>query len=108
MNTHCHSVRVRCFFFDRVSRGTLNLARASAESGALVVFEPSGVGEPRLFREAWSIAHVVKYSNDPLRDIADLHLGESERNGLLLEIETLGSDGLRYRVLPASLPEAIS
>ena len=85
------------FFFDRVSRGTLNLARASAESGALVVFEPSGVGEPRLFREAWSIAHVVKYSNDRLRDIADLDLGESERNGVLLEIETLGARGLRYR-----------
>lgn len=85
------------FFFDRVSRGTLNLAKASSEIGALVVFEPSGVGDPRLFEEAWSIAHVVKYSNDRLRDIADLDLQSSVRNNLLLEIETLGESGLRYR-----------
>src|SRR5947209_2629974 len=40
------------FFLDRVSRGTLILAKASADKGALVVFEPSGVEDPRLFREA--------------------------------------------------------
>lgn len=85
------------FFFDRVSRGTLNLAAHSLERGALVVFEPSGVGDPRLFREAWELAHVVKYSNDRLREIADLNLKSSVRNRLLLEIETLGASGLRYR-----------
>ena len=84
------------FFFDRVSRGTLNLAKSSAARGALIVFEPSGIGEARLFREAWSIAHVVKYSHDRLRDIADLDL-HTVRNDLLLEIETLGASGLRYR-----------
>lgn len=85
------------FFFDRVSRGTLNLVTHSRQQGALVVFEPSGVGDPRLFREAWELAHVVKYSNDRLRDIADLELKSTIRNGLLLEIETLGASGLRYR-----------
>lgn len=85
------------YFFDRVSRGTLNLAQASADRGALIVFEPSGIGEPRLFREAWSIAHVIKYSNDRLRDIADLDLQQSKNAQLILEIETLGASGLRYR-----------
>jgi len=85
------------FFFDRVSRGTLNLATHSLERGALVVFEPSGVGDPRLFREAWNLAHVVKYSNDRLRDMADLNIKSSVRNSLFLEIETLGASGLRYR-----------
>ena len=85
------------FFFDRVSRGTLMLANACADRGALVVFEPSGVGEPRLFQEAWSVAHVVKYSHVRLRDIADLDLKTSVRSDLLLEIETLGAAGLRYR-----------
>jgi sugar/nucleoside kinase (ribokinase family) len=85
------------FFFDRVSRGTLNLAAHSLQRGALVVFEPSGVGDPRLFREAWELAHVVKYSNDRLRDLADLDLKSSLGNNLLLEIETLGASGLRYR-----------
>ena len=85
------------FFFDRVSRGALHLARAGAERGAVVVFEPSAVGDPDLFREAWCLAHVVKYSHERLRDIADLDLKRSEREGVLLEVETLGPDGLRYR-----------
>lgn len=85
------------FFFDRVSRGNLLLAEKSAAAGAVIVFEPSGIGEPRLFREAWSIAHIVKYSNERLRDIADLDLSANLRKSPLLEIETLGGDGLRYR-----------
>lgn len=81
------------FFFDRVSRGALELARASSARGALVVFEPSGVRDERLFHEAVQISDVVKYSHERLG-----HL----RNGAKyppsdLEIETLGSDGLRYR-----------
>lgn len=85
------------FFFDRASRGAIHLARASSNSGAVVVFEPSGVGDPGLFREAWSLAHVVKYSHERLRDIADLELKRSERDRVLLEVETLGAGGLRYR-----------
>ncbi len=85
------------FFFDRVSRGTLILAKSCAERGALVVFEPSGVGEPRLFREAWSVAHVVKYSHERLREIADSDLQTSVRCHVLLEIETMGASGLRFR-----------
>jgi sugar/nucleoside kinase (ribokinase family) len=84
------------FFFDRVSRGVLRLAEASSKGGAVVAFEPSGVGDPDLFREAWSLAHVVKYSHERLRDIADLDLKRSEREGVLLEVETLGPGGLRY------------
>jgi fructokinase len=85
------------FFFDRVSRGSLHLGRKASENGALVLFEPSGIGDPDLFREAWGLAHVVKYSHERLRDIADLELNPSEREGILLEIETLGEEGLRYR-----------
>ena len=91
------------FFFDRVSRGSLHLATKASENGAVVVFEPSGIGDPSLFREAWALAHVVKYSHERLRDIADLDLRPSEREGILLEIETLGEEGLRYRsCLPKS------
>lgn len=84
------------YFFDRVSRGTLNLANAAADRGAVVFFEPSGVGDPRLFREAWGIAHVVKYSNERLPDIADLDLSASATGNVLLEIQTLGDAGLRF------------
>jgi fructokinase len=92
-----HLISPKVFFFDRVSRGTLILAQACKGLGALIVFEPSGVGEPDLFREAWRISHVVKYSHERLRDIADVDLDRSDRESLLLEVETLGSDGLRFR-----------
>jgi sugar/nucleoside kinase (ribokinase family) len=85
------------FFFDRVSRAALLLARACSAGGAVVVFEPSSVGDPDLFREAWCLAHIVKYSHERLRDIADLEWKRSEREGVLLEVETLGAEGLRYR-----------
>ena len=93
----------QAFFFDRVSRGSLTLAAEASKRGAVVVFEPSGLGDPALFREAWSKAHIVKYSHDRLRDIADLGLKASDKENVLLEIETLGADGLRYR---SHLPEA--
>ena len=89
--------RSNVFFFDRVSRGVLNVARALRKSGAVIVFEPASVGDPRLFREAWVLAHIVKYSHERLRDIADLEFAPGERNGVLLEIETLGRAGIRYR-----------
>jgi fructokinase len=85
------------FFFDRVSRAALHLAKVCSEGGAVVVFEPSSVGDPDLFREAWSLAHLVKYSHERLGDILDLKLKRSEQEGVLLEVETLGAEGLRYR-----------
>jgi sugar/nucleoside kinase (ribokinase family) len=85
----------RVFFFDRLSRGALMLARQCAELGAAVVFEPTSVGNPVLFREAWELADVVKYSHERLHDLpAELEA----RTGPRLQIETLGRDGLRYRL----------
>src|ERR1700694_3242898 len=60
------------FFFDRVSRGAITWAKASAQNGALVVFEPSSVGDPRLFQEAISCAHILKYSYERLHSIPGL------------------------------------
>jgi fructokinase len=81
------------FFLDRVSRGALILAEASAAQGALVVFEPSGVRDPKLFREALEIAHVVKYSHERMGQLGESIASASPP----LQIETLGSEGLRYR-----------
>lgn len=84
----------RVFFFDRVSRGSLILAGRAAQLGALVMFEPSSVGDQSLFQEAWDLAHVVKYSHERLTDLPDsLEFGPN----VLLQIETLGAAGLRYR-----------
>ena len=86
--------RPEVFFFDRVSRSSLLLAEASAACGGLVVFEPSSIGNPRLFSEALSHTHIPKYSGTQLRDFATRDLRD---DGLWLEIETLGSNGFRYR-----------
>lgn len=86
------------FFFDRVSRAALLLAGHCREQGAVVVYEPSGVGEPNLFREALSLAHVLKYSVERLGDA----IKNYDRDTVLLEIETQGDAGLRFRSrLPA-------
>lgn len=85
----------KVFFFDRVSRGAINLASFYRDAGSLVVFEPSGVGDPRLFREALEYAHIVKYSQDRINQIR----GITKIKGPLLEIQTHAAQGLRYRRL---------
>jgi fructokinase len=86
------------FFFDRVSRSSIDLARNFAEKGSLVVFEPSGSSDPRLFREALRISHILKYSSQRARAFSDL----LKTTKALLEIETLGDEGLRYRTTLSS------
>jgi sugar/nucleoside kinase (ribokinase family) len=81
------------FFFDRLSRATLNLAARASAEGAVVVFEPSGNGTTKLFTEALRLAHVVKYSNQRFAGI-DKTIGRS--SAILLEIQTVGEQGLRY------------
>ncbi|MCU7919934.1 MAG: carbohydrate kinase family protein [Candidatus Thiodiazotropha sp. (ex Dulcina madagascariensis)] len=83
------------FFFDRVSRGAIILAKACAKNGGIVVFEPSAIGEPALFKEAVSLAHILKYSSDRIDKL--VHSSTTPGTGCI-EIQTLGSKGLRYRV----------
>lgn len=85
--------RASVFFFDRVSRGMLLLAQSFAKRGAIVVFEPSAVGDPQLFAQAFSVAHIVKYAEER-RATLDVNWPTEHP---LLEIETLGKEGLRYR-----------
>jgi fructokinase len=80
------------FFFDRASRGAIMLAQRCAELGALVMFEPSGVGDESLFRGAAQVSHVLKYSHERLSGEGILRECRPA-----LQIETLGRDGLRYR-----------
>ena len=82
------------FFLDRLSRGALNLARDASEAGALVVFEPSALSATNLVSDAIRIAHIVKYANNRL----DAAPGAMEPGAAtLLEIQTLGATGVRYR-----------
>ncbi|QTG17319.1 carbohydrate kinase (plasmid) [Agrobacterium tumefaciens] len=82
------------FFFDRVSRAAINLAKEASRSGAVVVFEPSGKSDEKLFEEALQVAHVVKYSDQRLSGAGG---PMTDDRATLVEIQTLGSQGLRYR-----------
>lgn len=82
------------FFFDRVAAGTLDLARRSRERGALVVFEPSGIKTESLFLESLRVSHVLKYSHERLSGLDAL----SNQVKVPLEIETLATKGLRFRM----------
>lgn len=85
-----HSV----FYFDRVAPGTLDLAQKSRERGALVVFEPSGIKDERLFTECLKASHIVKYANDRIEGVHEI----VAKAKVPVEIETLGARGLRLRV----------
>jgi fructokinase len=81
------------FFFDRVSPAVIRLATHYRSRGAVVAFEPSGVGDVRLFREAVAASHLVKYSHERVKDPSALE--DQEGPGLL--VETSGEEGLRFR-----------
>jgi sugar/nucleoside kinase (ribokinase family) len=81
------------FFMDRVSPANVLMAREFRNMGALIVFEPTGVGDSRLFLEALELTHLLKYSHERMRKVREIQ----EATVPLLEIETLGREGLRYR-----------
>jgi sugar/nucleoside kinase (ribokinase family) len=89
-----HLRHARVFFMDRLSRGILDMAAQAQSNGALIMYEPSGVAEPRLLKEAVALAHVVKYAEARLTEVESVWSGES---ATLVEIQTLGERGLRYR-----------
>lgn len=82
------------FFMDRLSRSALALAARASEEGAVIVFEPSGKSDEKLFSEALQLAHIVKYADERINAA-----GTTMRRGAatLVEIQTLGSQGLKYR-----------
>lgn len=85
-------------YLDRAAPSAVMLARAARQRGALVVFEPSGVGKQKraveLFNQVLAQAHIFKYSAHRLGGKVSVTAHPREP---LLEIETLGADGLRYR-----------
>lgn len=80
------------FYFDRLSRAALDLALHTKKKGGLVFFEPSSVGDKRAFIRALGVSDIVKYSSSRL--VPELP-GDIQ---IPLEIQTLGSDGLRFRL----------
>lgn len=86
------------FFFDRVSRGILDMAAAAKKSGAIVFFEPSAAGDEKSFLEAYELSDVVKYARDRRPKFEPWLEKVTARRRAPLEIETRGVDGLVYRL----------
>lgn len=83
----------QAFYFDRVSPGALKLAKSARERGALVLFEPSSIGDEKKFQAAVDICHVLKFSDDRLGHVPDLPITRTPQ----IVVETQGVNGLRFR-----------
>lgn len=81
------------YFLDRPTPLGVALAEHYSASGAVVVFEPSSVGDNvSLFARAVRASTIVKYSDDRLENLDDFDLG-----GVQIEIQTRGAKGLQFR-----------
>jgi len=81
------------FFFDRATEATATLAEHFRRNRGMVVFEPSVVGDAEEFNRCVNASHVVKYSVDRIGS-----LNEADLSGVLVEIQTMGREGLKYRL----------
>ena len=86
-------IQPQVFYFDRANPGTIELASHYRDKGALIFFEPSSIKDERLFSKSLSLSHVVKFSNDRIKDYKDRYKTSQTE----LEIETQGKDGIIYR-----------
>lgn len=91
-------LRFRFFLIDRYEPGNLMLAATAKQNGASVVFEPAsskitGQAESTRFRQALEIADILKYSAQQMSDFSDEDFPRTPS----VEIQTRGSDGLRFR-----------
>ena len=69
------------------------MAEWAKKNGAVVLFEPSSIGEDSLFERAVDACHVLKFSNERFSRDSEL----SQARGPLLVVRTMGADGLQAR-----------
>lgn len=81
------------FYFDRLNPASVELARKYWENGAIVIFEPSSIGDENLFNKALKTSHIIKFSSDRIKS----YLKNYPSPQGLIEIQTEGIDGLIYR-----------
>jgi fructokinase len=85
------------YYFDRANTFNANLAEHIRSQNGIVIFEPSSVVEDEVFRRCLKASHVVKYAKDRIEG-----LPESNAKCDFVEIQTLGAEGLRFK-MPHSL-----
>lgn len=82
------------FYFDRAEKSVLLLAEQMRDQGAIVFFEPSSTSNQELFSQCLAVSDIVKYSAEIFPEPLENPASQSPR----LEIQTLGEEGLRYRI----------
>jgi len=87
------SLKPKTLYLDRVSPAALRVAAWARDMGAMVLFEPSSIGDERQFQKAVDLCHILKYSHDRLGHLRDLREAHSPQ----IIIETLAEEGLRVR-----------
>lgn len=82
------------FYTDRLSINILEAMHVAADHGAIVIFEPSEIGDAGLFEDAMGIVNILKTSADRLdREFGGTHAN----NASVIKIVTHGSSGLEVR-----------
>jgi len=89
---------VDVLFVDRASASSIKLAEEASNLGVIVFFEPSAHSSRAHFSALIELAHIIKYSHDRVDSIGHDNWGSRT----LLEIQTLGRGGLRFRTKLAS------
>ena len=85
--------KTQVFYFDRAAPGTLAVAEVFKKKGSIVFFEPSRIRNEEIFVDCLEVSDIVKYSHERLSHARNL----LDSVPIPIEIETLGSAGLRYR-----------
>jgi fructokinase len=85
--------KIDIFYFDRVSRSSIELAKYAKAQGALIFFEPSSNREKKQFQECLDVSDIVKFSDQRIKSYKE----EYPNIQTVLEIETSGKKGLNYR-----------
>ncbi len=85
--------KIDVFYFDRVSRSSIELAKYAKTQGALIFFEPSSNRDSKQFEECLKISDILKFSDQRIKSYKD----DYPNIQAILEIETSGKEGLNYR-----------
>lgn len=89
------------FYFDRVSPASIMLAGHYKEQGTTVVFEPNSIRDERLFERALKVTTILKYSEERMASYSQ----DLDECRVKVQIETMGSEGLRFRTLGSKWQE---
>lgn len=84
------------FYLDRISRSSIEMAKLYKKNGAIIIFEPSSLkmDNLKIINELTEFVDIIKFSSDRIPSYKTI----LKKSKIPLEIETLGKDGINYRI----------